>query len=870
MANIETSIIIPARNEMYLENTIRNILDNAEGDIEIIAILDGWLPEPQIHINDNRAIFHHFPKAIGQRAAINFGAKEAKGQFIMKLDAHCAVGKGFDVILAESCAYEDTHIPSMYNLDVETWKAKHINNKAVAIKTRKLNEYMFIGWNERGELRTLYYPDSIIKRLSKEREAIEIDDTMSCMGPCFFMHKKRFFEQGGCDENHIGGWGQQGVEVSLKAWLSGGSLKVNKKTWFAHWFRGGSGPGFPYPMSGRTVNRVREYSKDLWIYNKWGDQKRPFNWLLEKFAPVPTWDTSHGNKMLQKVGRAARVFKPIRKEDRVKDDLTLVFYTANVVSDKIMRPVVRNLKKQGYPIVSVSQEPMDLGNNIVVPKERSLNNIYRQVLTGAKAATTKYVALCEDDCIYVPEHFTHRPNGKPFIYNLNRWLLHLDEKVYSYRKRPILSQCIADREALIKNLEERFELPEIPKEICGEVGVFDARIGITDYGFDTFETKTSNIVVCHGKNITGHKYLGKDAEPKTVLDGWGDIGYWLSKFGSEAPASQGRIARKQRSHIARVVFKVQDLIDNRADFIGKEQYDQGFMEAFRSFIANVHEGNVSLVGDHNLSIKQMKDAIALYNSIKENGVMNPLEFYLDNGNKYIFHDGNKRLEIINILGHKKVPCRVFKNKHYLRRLIPDASLNPDDSIHGLAMKQFIKTKDFATDKYWVHDYTRLYDQHIGYMRDSAEKILEIGVYLGASLLLWKDAFPKAMIYGIDKDRKWEEMLNGKDRIMVFTGRQEDQEFIEKVVVPHGTFDIIVDDAGHKPLAQQASFKALWNSVKPNGWYIIEDLYQNYTEENSGNNAMSLLKNMIDDMNKHCKIRSMHFYYNICFIQKGIE
>jgi cephalosporin hydroxylase len=107
------------------------------------------------------------------------------------------------------------------------------------------------------------------------------------MGPGWFMHKARFMEQGGCDENH-GSWGQQGIEVSCKAWLSGGALKVNKKTWFAHWFRGGGGPGFPYHISQNSINKARDYSKELWMNNRWEKQTRTFEWLIEKFDP-PGW-----------------------------------------------------------------------------------------------------------------------------------------------------------------------------------------------------------------------------------------------------------------------------------------------------------------------------------------------------------------------------------------------------------------------------------------------------------------------------------------------------------------------------------------------------------------------------------------------------
>jgi hypothetical protein len=73
------SVLIPARNEKYLENTVRDILLNAEGEIEVLVALDGWVPDPPFDVKDNRAVFYRLEKPIGQRAAINFLAKQAKG-----------------------------------------------------------------------------------------------------------------------------------------------------------------------------------------------------------------------------------------------------------------------------------------------------------------------------------------------------------------------------------------------------------------------------------------------------------------------------------------------------------------------------------------------------------------------------------------------------------------------------------------------------------------------------------------------------------------------------------------------------------------------------------------------------------------------
>lgn len=265
------SILIPARNEVYLQKTIENLLENAEEEIEIIAVLDGYWADPPIKDHPFVNIIHH-TEAKGQRQSVNIAARVAKGKYVMKLDAHCAVDKGFDVKLKKDCEYDWTVIPRMYNLDINTWTPK----------LHKRTDYMFIGGEGERLLRAEYYGSK------QPKNDIMIDDVMCNMGPCFFMHKDRFWELGGMDEGH-GSWGQMGVEVSCKAWLSGGRQVVNKNTWFAHWFRGGGGPGFPYDIRGSDQEKARKYSRDLWLNDKWEKQTRPFRWLLEKFNP-PTWE----------------------------------------------------------------------------------------------------------------------------------------------------------------------------------------------------------------------------------------------------------------------------------------------------------------------------------------------------------------------------------------------------------------------------------------------------------------------------------------------------------------------------------------------------------------------------------------------------
>lgn len=269
------SVLITALNEKYLENTIRDVLKNARGEVEVLVMLDGYLPDPQIVIGDDRCIFYHHEKNVGQRQSVNELARNARGEYLMKLDAHCALDEGFDVKLIEDYVEGEVHLPRMYNLDRHTWTPK----------LNKRTDYMYIGFNEKGELRSLYYGGEQWKEMHRRPELL--DETMGMMGPCRFMSTKTFWDLGGCDEGH-GSWGSEGIEWAMKAWLSGGRLVVNKKTWFAHWFRASDG-GFPYKIKQSSIDQARVYAENLWLQDKWPKQKRSFRWLIEKFNP-PGWD----------------------------------------------------------------------------------------------------------------------------------------------------------------------------------------------------------------------------------------------------------------------------------------------------------------------------------------------------------------------------------------------------------------------------------------------------------------------------------------------------------------------------------------------------------------------------------------------------
>ncbi len=62
----DLSILIPARNEMFLARTIQDILEHAKSDFEVIAMLDGGSVDPMIPQHE-RVTVVHLPESIGQR-----------------------------------------------------------------------------------------------------------------------------------------------------------------------------------------------------------------------------------------------------------------------------------------------------------------------------------------------------------------------------------------------------------------------------------------------------------------------------------------------------------------------------------------------------------------------------------------------------------------------------------------------------------------------------------------------------------------------------------------------------------------------------------------------------------------------------------
>ena len=172
-----------------------------------------------------------------------------------------------------------------------------------------------------------------------------------------------------------------------------------------------------------------------------------------------------------------------------------------------------------------------------------------------------------------------------------------------------------------------------------------------------------------------------------------------------------------------------------------------------------------------------------------------------------------------------VSKKTISNKwKYLKTQIPVAEsdvLKPSD-LSAI----FLNNTSKDIDKW--HHYFPIYDRYFSRFRGKPVNILEIGVFKGGSLKMWKQYFGKdSKIFGMDIDPKCKQYENINERISVIIGDQTDQKFMSELMDKLPKIDIFIDDGGHTTRQQINTFLACYDKISDNGVYLCEDLHTNY-------------------------------------------
>jgi hypothetical protein len=287
---------VPSRGEQFLQPTVRDLLANAAGDVEVIVILDGYWTDPPLCPDRRLRILHH-GQALGMRAAINAAVAISKGEFILKSDGHCLWPAGYDVVLKEDYREHDwILVPRRYPLDPETWAFEERADRKYPIDYHYLCE----PFEKHGDsVPGLHGTEWRARR--DTRADILLDEEMASQGSAWFVSRKCWDWLGPQDESLYGKFWFENQEMSLKAWMRGGAQMVTKRTHYAHLYKGKRyGRGYSTRDMGHEA--ATAFTSWFWLTDQpLAGRARSFRWLLERFGPVPTWPAD-----LDEVFRRAR------------------------------------------------------------------------------------------------------------------------------------------------------------------------------------------------------------------------------------------------------------------------------------------------------------------------------------------------------------------------------------------------------------------------------------------------------------------------------------------------------------------------------------------------------------------------------------
>lgn len=276
----DLTVIIPARNEPYLNKTTEEILTKSGANV--CVILDGYDYEPPKINYPERISYLAYPKGKAHlREAMNKAVAECNTKYVMKLDAHCLLDENFDQKLIEAHHPNWVQIPRRKRLDANNWKVIEDGRMPV--------DYEYIIFPH-----LLFNPDNVLSskgfiwgspwdELAKERADILIDDTPHIQGSCYFMEKSWFNRCGFMDMKYTN-WAMEAEEVVFKTVAEGGRAVVNKTTWYAHlhksredrrWFK---------------IYEEDNFASNSYAYNLWiRDNRDFFIKFIEKFPLMPDW-----------------------------------------------------------------------------------------------------------------------------------------------------------------------------------------------------------------------------------------------------------------------------------------------------------------------------------------------------------------------------------------------------------------------------------------------------------------------------------------------------------------------------------------------------------------------------------------------------
>lgn len=528
MKTYNLSILIPARNEEFLARTVKDLVENKSDSTEIIVGLDGKWADPGIEDHKDVTIVY-YPESLGQRAMTNQLCKLSSAKYVMKVDAHCAFDKDFDKKMLDKMQDNYTMVPIMRNLHAFNWVCQDGHTRYQGPSgpcQHKLEDDTICGKETKKDICWIaktspqsksysfdpephfqYFGDWCKRdKFKKDLEETGLTETFSLQGSCFLLTKDKYWELDISSEE-FGSWGSQGIEVAMKTWLTGGKVMVNHDTWYAHMFRTQGGDfGFPYPQKQSNVNKAKAKAKKMFFEREWKQAIYPVSVIVKKFWPITYWKDED--------------LEELKKLENLPSK-GMIYYTDNKlklkVAHKVQNQLLKISKENNIDLVSSSLKPIPkMGKNIVLPYERGVLTMFKQILAALEASTADIIYFCEHDVMYHPSHFDFIPPKKDqFYYNTNWWKIRLEDKRCVSWGANQVSGLVAYREHVLDFYRKRVkELEENGIDRSYEPGRRDTNL------YKTWKSEFPNIDIRHQDNLTHGKWSINDFKDKSTCLEW--------------------------------------------------------------------------------------------------------------------------------------------------------------------------------------------------------------------------------------------------------------------------------------------------------------------------------------------------------------
>lgn len=187
---------------------------------------------------------------------------------------------------------------------------------------------------------------------------------------------------------------------------------------------------------------------------------------------------------------------------------------------------------------------------------------------------------------------------------------------------------------------------------------------------------------------------------------------------------------------------------------------------------------------------------------------------------------------------------------------------------------------------WLH-YFDIFHRHFAKFRHQPITMIEIGIFNGGSLRMWRDYFgPQAKIVGVDINPECAQFA--EEGIDVVIGDQADRDFLRSLAAKYPDVAVLVDDGGHRMHQQITTLEELYPRLRPDGVYLCEDTHTSYMPVFGGgyrqpNTLIEVVKTLIDRLNATNSddpqlvpdyftksTDSIHFYDSVVVIEKRLR